>query len=148
VVGTHRSGNRQTKDYGLLLFLAPELQLGLARLQVQRGLGRTYAGLLAFTRGLRVEDCISEEAYERLKEKYSEKLVRAAQLEQPRTLGDLREKQRIEELARNFGNVLGQWVTMNDKARLFWVKKARENQTVPNALLILDLSEKEATQIE
>jgi len=142
MVGTHRSGNRQTKDYGLLLFLAPELQLGIARLQVKRGLGRTYAGLLAFTRGLRVEDCISEEAFERLKEKYSEKLVRAAQPSEPRTMADLREKQRIEELARNFGNVLGQWVTMNDKARLFWVKKARENPKVQNAALILDLGDK------
>lgn len=74
MVGTSTSGNRDPKDYGLLLFLPPEGVLALAKLQYELGLGRSYAGLLALHKGFHDFGAINDEQWAMLEERYSKKL--------------------------------------------------------------------------
>ena len=132
------------KEHALRLYMDKQMLARFQKYIGDKGLGRSYGGLKLLAIGLREEAYLTEGEFEAYAERYSVTLEAVSKpvSEPSRTMADVREKQRIEELARNFGNVLGQWVTMNDKARLFWVKKARENPKVQNAALILDLGDK------
>ncbi len=142
MVGTGSSGNHFSKEHGLLLFLPPELQLAHAQLTVNRKLSRSRAGLLALTEGLHELGCLDKEAYEALKERYSQKMVFSivAERSKPRTIDDVQEQTKLRKLDAAFSNVISQWPTMSTKSRIIWVNKAREfKDKVPNAELVLDL---------
>ena len=59
------------KAHGLLLYLPPSLYLALIRLQADKGLGRSFAGLLALTEGLYRLGYLEEKEYIRLYERYT-----------------------------------------------------------------------------
>ena len=143
MVGTSSSGNHFSKEHGLLLFLPSELQLALARLQTNRSLGRSYAGLLAVTEGFHELGCLDKEEYEALKERYSQKLPCSIVVERrkPRILEDAQEQTKLRKLEVDFSNTIKQWNTMKPKAREYWVKKAEEyRDKVPNAKIVLALA--------
>lgn len=146
MVGTRSSGNYRPKEHGLQLFLIPELQQALAKLQVDRNLGRCYAGLLAITEGFYKCGCIDKEVYEALKERYSTPIVCSvvAERAKPRTSGEAEEQNRIRKLEAEFSNVIAQWASMSTKNHLLYMKKAGEfKDRVPNAKLVLALAAEE-----
>lgn len=146
MVGTASSGNRFSKEHGLLLFQPAELQLALAKLQVDRKLGRTYAGLLALTEGFYKLGCLDKEAYEALKERYSMKLPCSIVAERirPRTVEQVQEQTRLRKLEADFSNIISNWASMSTKSRLFWLNKAREVKgKASNADMVLALATEE-----
>lgn len=147
MVGTSSSGNRFSKDNGLLLFMPGEHQLALARLQANRGLGRSYAGLLALTEGFHELGCLDKEEYEALKERYSQKLPCSVVSERtrPRTVEVVMEQTRLKKLEADFSNAVTNWPLMTEKARLYWLKKAKEfNGKVPSAQMLLEIAAEDA----
>jgi len=99
------------------IYLAPELYLGIVKLQADREIGKPYAVLLAVTEGLHNLGYISKEAYEAYSKKYSEKLVKEK-------IEPLTPKEQIEisKLSESFYNIMKNWEDVKNKE--FWVKKA------------------------
>jgi len=124
------------REHGVMLFLDGELYTGFIKLQADRGLGRSFAGLLPFVEGLHNLGYITQEVYEEHKRKYSQPLV----AEKPLTMKQLKKKENISKLTAAFSNVIKQWATMNVKSKNYWVEKAKEyRDTIPNAKLVLGL---------
>ena len=75
---------------------AAELYLAVIKFQVQKELGKSYAGLLLITKAAYQEQLITKEVYEKYLYRYSRKLVPA---EQPRklTTEEQKEKQKMDQ---------------------------------------------------
>ena len=111
------------KEHGLMLYLSPELTIALVKLQAERELGRSYAGLLAFVEGMNYLGLLSKEDYVRLKTRYSSGLIK----EKPLTLDELKAKRQLEEEDRLFSMVLDQWAEHPDKKwREDWITRAKQ----------------------
>ena len=80
------------KEHGVLIYLSKDLYIGFIKLQADKRLGRSYAGLLPFTEGLFRMGYISKEVYEEHIKKYSEPLESEKQV----SLEQSKEKQFIE----------------------------------------------------
>jgi hypothetical protein len=144
MVGTASSGNHVSKEHGLLLFLPAELQLAHAKLQVDRKLGRSYAGLLALTEGFYKCGCLDKAEYDALKERYSMKLPCSiiAERTKPRTVEQMQEQTRLRKIEVDLSNVISNWATMPTKSRLFWLNKAKDFKgKISNAVMVLALGE-------
>lgn len=130
------------REHGVMLFLSKDLYLGFIKLQAEKNLGRSYAGLLPFVEGLFKLGYISKEVYEVHKRKYSTSLLE----DNTPTLEKLERKTQYDKLVKQFSNVIKQWPTMKAKSKNYWVKKAQEHQAdIPNAKLILELAENKVT---
>jgi len=105
------------REHGVMLFLDHELYLGFIKLQADRGLGRSFAGLLPFNEGLFQMGYINKETYEKHKAKYSVKLGVA-----PSLPVETKYAKQIE----SFENILKQWPDMRDEPRKFWIEKAEK----------------------
>ena len=68
----------------MILFLDAEFCHALAKLQADKCLGRSYAGLMAFTEGLFSLGYLSKESYEAHVERYSEPLYSEASKPKPK----------------------------------------------------------------
>ena len=127
-----------------MLYLGRESYLGFIRLQADKGLGRSFAGQLAFNEGLYRLGYLSKEDYEVLAKRYSQGLIsEQSENEQnrPKTTIELQRQLDNEQLERSFGNVLKQWPEMKPKAKEYWIEKAAKlKDVVPNAKLVLDLA--------
>jgi len=124
------------REHGVMLFLSKDLYLGFIKLQAEKELGRSYAGLLPFTEGLFKLGYISKEVYEIHKRKYSQTLTE----DKLPALVKLENKAKHDELVKQFSNVLEQWSTLKSKSKVYWTKKAQEHAgTIPTAKMILDL---------
>jgi hypothetical protein len=125
------------REHGLMLYLCPELQIAHVKLQADKELGRSYAGLLAFTEGLHTLGYLEKADYERLREKYSQGLEK----EQPLTFEQLQKQKEIDKMAKKFSMVLDQWHMHPDsKWRDYWLREAEAwKDKVPNAKLVLAL---------
>jgi len=105
------------REHGVMLFLSHDLYIGFIKLQADRGLGRSFAGLLPFNEGLYSMGYISKEAYEAHKAKYSVKLGVAPSLPI---------ETKYAKLIESFENILKQWLDMRDEPRKFWIEKAEK----------------------
>lgn len=127
------------KEHGLMLFLDADLYLSFVKLQADKRLGRSYAGLLAFVEGLHEMGYLNERQYEAHKRRYSIPLDK-----NPRQV-TFEEHAKIQErnrLNRRFGQVIEQWPLHQDKAwRDIWIQKAREHGALPNAKRLLTFVE-------
>jgi len=92
------------KEHGILIYLSKELYTGFIRLQADKGLGRSYAGLLPFTEGLFRMGYISKEVYEEHVKKYSAPLD-----EKTPSLEQLNENQFLEQRDIQFKRILEEW---------------------------------------
>ena len=130
------------KEWGVMLYLDKPLYKAFIRFQADKGLGRSFAGLLPFVEGLNKLGYLKPEEYEIYAKRYSQGLGEEAKTEasKPMTMADVREKARIDDLNRAFSVALKQWATMPEKAKKYYVEKAKENPTIPNAKLILELT--------
>lgn len=125
-----------------MLFLSKELYRGFIKLQADKNLGRSYAGLLPFIEGLFKLGYISQEVYESHIKKYSVPLTE----DNKPTIEKLQAKSEHDELVKQFSNIIKDWSNMKAKSKGYWVKKAREHQAdIPNAKLILELAETKVT---
>jgi len=61
---------RKFREHGLMLFLDGELYHAFSKLQADKCLGRSYAGLRAFTEGIYHLGYISKDSYEAHVERY------------------------------------------------------------------------------
>jgi hypothetical protein len=97
------------KEHGVMIYLSKDLYTGFIRLQADKGLGRSYAGLLPFTEGLFRLGYISKEVYEEHFKKYSTPLV----VEKPETNVSSLEQQKAKQLLAHkdwqFKEMLAQW---------------------------------------
>jgi len=104
------------KEHGILIYLSKDLYTGFIRLQADKGLGRSFAGLLPFVEGLYRLGYISQEVYEEHVKKYSAPL----EGEKPLSSEQLLEKQFLEQRDRQFKGILEQW---NEHPDPVWRKK-------------------------
>jgi len=125
----------------VVLFLPPELYLGIVKLQADKELGKPYACLLAITEGLYHMGYISKEAYEVYSKKYSDKLIKEeVKLPTPE------EQLEINKYRVSFRNIIKNWKEVKDKE--FWIRKANKaldkygEANIPEAKQILSLAEK------
>jgi len=100
----HRSlkGFQENK---VLLCLDRDLYRAFIKLQADRDLGRSYAGLLPFVTGLYQLGYLSQEVYEFHAERYSEPLQPA----KPLSPQDKQKKTELETQDRIFRGMLQQW---------------------------------------
>ncbi len=128
------------KEHGVLLYLPPEVYSGFIRLQADKGLGRSYAGLLALTEGLHSFGYLSEDDYLMYIKRYSRKLT---EQKTGLTLQQSKEKAARIKLEKQFSDVIKQWPTMRESSRKHYLEKALENKDrIPNAKLVLALARK------
>ena len=126
------------REHKVMLCLSKELYSAFIRLQADKGLGRSFAGLLPFTEGLFRMGYLSKEAYETHAKKYSEPLVQPKPLSKEQLLQD----KKFRELEKQFSNILKMgFNSLSKAAQKHWIEKAQEFQDkVPNAKLILALA--------
>jgi len=127
---------RRFHEHGVMLFLDGELYTAFIRLQADKGLGRSFAGLLPFVEGLHRLGYIDQEVYEAHKERYSQPLV----AEKPLTMKQMKTQEFIVRTTKEFSDVIKQWGSMNLKAQKYYIEKAKKyRDIVPNAKLVLGL---------
>jgi hypothetical protein len=93
------------REHGILIYLSKDLYIGFIKLQADKGLGRSYAGLLPFTEGLFRMGYISKEVYEEHVKKYSEPL----ESEKPLSPEQNVERQFLEQRDQQLKGMLEQW---------------------------------------
>ncbi len=123
-----------SQEHIMKICLAPELYLAMTKYQVQKEIGKTYAGLLLLTKALYQEKLISKEVYEKFVYRYSRKLVPEEQ-PQKLTAEQQKNKQKLDEKARSFGLAYNQWDThLDPEWRQWWINEAKKYQdTIPEA---------------
>jgi hypothetical protein len=124
----------------LPLFLNAKIRLALIKLQAEKELGQSYAGLYALNEGLHSLKYLNDEDYQVFKKRYSDKLVADEQQKQGEQLNQQSVKE-IESMTRYFNMVIDQWrLHPNSEWRSKQLKKAQEYANrVPNAKFVLDL---------
>jgi len=126
------------REHGLMLFMGPKLRLAFIKMQADRELGRSYAGLRAFTEGLHVLGYLKQEDYERLCQKYEQGL------NQPPTLNiqQLQTKSEQDKMSKKFSMVLDQWGAHTDmKWRANWIREAEVwKDKIPAAKMVWELN--------
>jgi hypothetical protein len=112
--------------------------MAVTQFQVNKKIGKCYAGLLLITKAAYQEQLIGKEDYEKFVFRYSRRLVPE---EQPKQLSpeQLNEQKKMEATARSFANVCDQWELHPDpKWRQHWVDEAKKWQDkIPQAKAIL-----------
>ena len=123
-----------------MLCLDKELYVAFIRLQADKTLGRSYAGLLPFIEGLYHMGYLDREVYEKHVKKYSDKLVGKKQL----TLAETMEMEKNIQLARFFKAVAEQWETLRPEQQAAHLKRALAARSkVSQAELIIQLANKD-----
>lgn len=109
-----------------------------SKFQVEKEIGKPYAGLLLLTKALYEEKLITKEVYEKYLYRYSRKLVPEEQT-QKLTIEQQKNKQKIDEKARSFDAAYNQWNLHPDpKWRQWWIKEAKKWQDqIPEAKTFL-----------
>ena len=122
-----------------MLFLDRELYVGFIKLQADKGVGRSYAGLLPFVEGLYHMGYINREIYEKHVAKYSERLVGKKQL----TLIETQEMEKNIQLARFYRNLGKQWEDLSPEQQKRHLTRAlKDRAKIPEAEAIIQLANK------
>jgi hypothetical protein len=114
--------------------------LALIKLQNEKKLGRSFAGLLALTEGMYKLNCLDESDYQLHVKRYSKGLDENQKSHL--TLEQIKAKNEIEEKQKVFSRVLEQWnMHPQKKWRNKWIIEANKwKDKVVNARLVLDLA--------
>jgi hypothetical protein len=122
-----------------MLFLDRELYVGFIKLQADKGVGRSYAGLLPFVEGVYHMGYINREIYEKHVAKYSERLVGKKQL----TLIETQEMEKNIQLARFYRNLGKQWEDLSPEQQKRHLTRAlKDRAKIPEAEAIIQLANK------
>jgi hypothetical protein len=131
-------GGNYFQEHKVRLYLDKELYVAFIRLQADKCLGRSYAGLLPFIEGLYHMGYINREIYQQHLLRYSEKLVGKKQL----TLAETQEMEKNIQLAKLFEAIAKQWLNLTPQQQKLHLQRALANrQKVPQAELIIKLSQ-------
>lgn len=126
-------------EHRYMLCLNRKLYLATVKLQAERGLGRSYSALLPFVEGLHVMGYLGDADYEVYKTKYSVGL----DCDEPLTSTQIKKQEttanRNRQLNRHYKEVLNQWGTLKEKAKLVHLKKAEKDKHLKFAREILKL---------
>ena len=95
------------REHQVLLCLDKQLYRAFIKLQADKNLGRSYAGMLPYVEGLYRLGYISQEVYEAHFQKYSEPLEPA----KPLTVEEQHEKDELEKRDKTFKGMQEQWST-------------------------------------
>ena len=127
-----------TQEHVMKICLPPELYLAVIKFQVQKEIGKSYAGLLLITKAAYQQQLITKEAYEKYLYRYSRKLVPQ---EEPAKLTseEQKEKQKMDEKARTFASLPSQWeIHLNPEWRQRWISESEKWQDkIPEAKAFL-----------
>ena len=136
-------GRTGFQEHKVMLFLDKELYVAFIRLQADRAVGRSYAGLLPFVEGLFHMGYINREVYEKHVQKYSDKLVGKRQL----TLIETQEMEKNIQQAKFFKAVADQWTMLQPEQRAKHLIKAfAARAKVPEAELVIQLAQKDRAE--
>jgi len=138
------------REHGVLLYLDKTLYKAFIKLQADKGLGRSYAGLLPFVEGLYQLGYLSKKEYEKRVKKYSKSLDEMEKENKPLTKEQLEKEKKLKDLEKQFSMVIEQWnLHPSLEWRLRWVKQAKEwKDKIPSAKALLDLADKEVVPNE
>jgi hypothetical protein len=127
-----------TQEHIMKICLPPELYLAVIKFQVEKEIGKSYAGLLLLTKAAYQEQLITREDYEKFQYRYSRKLV-AEEQPQKLTSEQQKEKQKMDEKARTFSSVINQWeFHLSIEWRQRWIIEAQKWQDkIPEAKQLL-----------
>jgi hypothetical protein len=128
-----------TQEHIMKICMPPELYLAVTKFQVQKEIGKSYAGLLLLTKALYQEKLITPEVYEKYLYRYSRKLV-PEDKPQKITAEQQKEKQKLDEKARTFAMLPSQWsLHPNPQWRQKWIDEAKKwQEIIPEAKFFLN----------
>jgi hypothetical protein len=119
------------REHGVMLYLDRTLYRAFIKLQADKDLGRSYAGLLPFVEGLYAMGYIDEQVYVQHKERYSAPLI----VDKP--LQHFVDKE-DEQLNKTLEMVAEQWGShQNQEWRQRWINTAEQHPTLSNSKLVL-----------
>jgi hypothetical protein len=135
----------KSNEHYLPLMLNAKLKMALIKLQADKELGQSYAGLLALVEGLHSLKYLNDEDYLIYQKRYSQKLVDDPQ----QKLMAQENHQAIQEqknMTALFSNVLADWSLTHKRGwREDWVKRASPwANRIKAAQMIVDLGTKES----
>lgn len=132
----------RSNDHYLPLLLNAKLKLALIKLQADRELGQSYAGLLALVEGLHSLNYLGDEDYLLYSKKYSRKLVEDQVVAQEMDPQAVRE---LESMTKLFKGVLADWSLQHSIGwKEGWVKRANNYASrIKAAQMIVDLGKEE-----
>lgn len=122
------------REHGVMLYLDKTLYKAFIRLQADKGLGRSYAGLLPFVEGLYRLGYLTKEEYEEHFKKYSQELKDEAK---PLTKSDLEKQDKLQQTEKILTEAYKQWDSLKPSAQAYHLKTAQEHSDLPIAQLIL-----------
>lgn len=126
------------KDHGLLLYLNGKLQSGLIKVQSEKDLSKSPAGLYVFAAGLYHLGKLSKADYEQAQSFYAAKKLTEEKESVPLTPSELAVKQKLAEKARQLKMVLGQWELDHKMGwREVWLQEAEKYPQLPEAQAII-----------
>ena len=129
------------KGHKVTLFLSRELERALIQLQADMDLGRSFAGLLPWVIGMHAMGYLDDELFEKYRKRYSAPLTK-------KSVENWRERGDLKTLERRFTIALRNWQDLSDKAREWYLKKAKEYEgKIPNAEMVLALGSKEPVEL-
>jgi len=135
-------GRTSFQEHKVMLFLDKELYVAFIRLQADKTIGRSYAGLLPFVEGLYHMGYINRDVYQTHVQRYSDKLVGKKQL----TLAETQEMERNIQLAKLFEAIAKQWGNLTQEQQQAHFKRALTlRQKIPQAELIIQLANRRRT---
>ena len=134
------------KEHGVLIYLSKELYTGFIKLQADKDLGRSYAGLLPFVEGLHKLGYISPDVYQKHIEKYSVPLGKESLSETPVTPEERKQKQLLKQKNDQFKGMLDQWNIHDLEWKIKTVVYAKKYSDLEYAKLIIE-KEKEFDSI-
>jgi len=123
-----------------MLYLDKTLYKAFIKLQSDKGLGRSYAGLLGFVEGLYHMGYLTDGEHEEHAKKYSVSLY--DDVVKPTSMEEAQEKSEVSSWEKRFSRAIVEWAAMNEKSQCWYIEKARELEgKVSSAKLILKLSD-------
>ena len=124
------------------LFLDKTFYKAFVRLQADKDLGRSFAGLLPFVEGLHTMGYLTDQECEAHVKRYSQPLCETPKLP---TTEALQQKSEVTNWEKRFSLTIKEWPNMNEKSREWHVQKAKELLgKVSNAKLVLSLANGES----
>ncbi len=129
------------REHVIQLALDKPLYRQFIRLQADKGLGRPYAGLLAFVEGMFHLGYLSKDDYLKYVQKYSEPLEKS----EPLTFEDLKRQEQLREIQTKFRLALEQFENMPESSKQYYIKKALMfKEQIPEAKQFLEKCQKKA----
>lgn len=134
------------KDWSYRLYLDRKLYLAIIRLQADRKLSKSKAGLLTLSEGLHNLGYLSTADYEVYKNKYSVPLDEEA-ISPSEILRKEKKEARYRQLNNHYKQVIEQWETLRVDAKYYHVKDAKQNLNLKYARKLVELAEQETLEM-